>query len=228
VAPGQPAARYAGYMLWRGLVAEPDIPGGLGGKGRDLEMHRAVGAQLVIYCVPGIDGRTEAGRRRVSYAWYDAGRTRLLAETGCIEGDTVSATLRADQFPAGLPEQLGALAQRWWPSPWRECVAWGVTHGQVFGTPVAEYLPERLVRGRVALIGDAAHVASPMTGAGFENALHDVATLAAAVHAGSAADAPRALDRYETERLPAVRRLVSSGMAWGRSWLNNLEPLGHT
>jgi 2-polyprenyl-6-methoxyphenol hydroxylase-like FAD-dependent oxidoreductase len=221
VAPGQPAARYSGYMLWRGLVAEPDIPGGLGGHGRDLEIHRAPGAQLVIYCVPGIDGRTEPGRRRVSYAWYDAGRTQLLADTGCIEGDTVTATLRADEFPAELPEELAALARRWWPAPWRECVAWGVTHGQVFGTPVAEYLPERLVRGRVALIGDAAHVASPMTGAGFENALLDVAALAAAVASGGAA-APRALDRYEAERLPAARRLVSSGMAWGRSWLNAL------
>jgi 2-polyprenyl-6-methoxyphenol hydroxylase-like FAD-dependent oxidoreductase len=107
-------------------------------------------------------------------------------------------------------------------------VAWGVTHGQVFGTPVAEYRPERLVRGRVALIGDAAHVASPMTGAGFENALLDVATLAAAVNDGRAADAPRALDLYEQERLLAVRRLVSSGMTWGRSWLDNLGPLSIT
>jgi 2-polyprenyl-6-methoxyphenol hydroxylase-like FAD-dependent oxidoreductase len=228
VAPGHPAARYSGYMLWRGLVAEPDIPGGLGGHGRNLEMHRAPGAQLVIYCVPGIDGQTEVGRRRVSYAWYDAGRTQLLAETGCLEGDTVTATLRADEFPAWLPGQLAALARRWWPSPWGECVAWGITNGQVFGTPVAEYLPERLVRGRVVLIGDAAHVASPMTGAGFENALLDVAALADAVDSGSAADVPRALDRYQRERLSPVRRLVSSGMAWGRSWLDNLEPLSLT
>jgi hypothetical protein len=28
----------------------------------------------------------------------------------------------------------------------------GVTHSQVFGTPVAEYLPPRLIRGRVALV----------------------------------------------------------------------------
>jgi 2-polyprenyl-6-methoxyphenol hydroxylase-like FAD-dependent oxidoreductase len=225
VAPSQPTARYAGYMLWRGLVAEPDIPGGLGSHGRNLEMHRAPDAQLVIYGVPGIDGRTEVGHRRVSYAWYDAGRTQLLEETGCIDGDTVTATLRADELPAGLPEQLAVLARRWWPSPWGECVAWGVTHGQVFGTPVAEYLPERLVRGRVALIGDAAHVASPMTGAGFENALLDVAALAAAVDGSSAAGAHRALDQYEAERLPAARRLVSSGMAWGGSWLGSVQPL---
>jgi acyl-CoA synthetase (AMP-forming)/AMP-acid ligase II len=32
----------------------------------------------------------------------------------------------------------------------------------------------------------------------------------------------------ERERLPAVRQLVSSGMAWGRSWLTSLEPLSRT
>ncbi|WP_300605139.1 FAD-dependent monooxygenase [Trebonia sp.] len=221
VAPDQPAASYAGYMLWRGLVAESDVPGGLGGRGRDLEMHAAPGAHLVVYCVPGPDGRTDAGRRRVSYAWYDAGRTRLLREAGCIEDGTVVATLRGDQFPAGLPAQLAALARRWWPAPWGECIAWGVTHDAVFGTPVAEYLPERLVRGRVALVGDAAHVATPMTGAGFENALLDVRALAASLIRVTGADVWAGLDRYEQERLPHARRLVSSGMAWSRSYLRS-------
>ena len=34
-------------------------------------------------------------------------------------------------------------------------IGWGITHGQVFGTPVAEYLPPRPVRECVALAGDA-------------------------------------------------------------------------
>jgi 2-polyprenyl-6-methoxyphenol hydroxylase-like FAD-dependent oxidoreductase len=221
VAPDQPAASYAGYMLWRGLVAESAVPGGLGGHGRDLEVHAAAGAQLVIYCVPGADGRTGTGRRRVSYAWYDASRTQLLRETGCIQDGTVVATMRAGDLPAGLPAQLAALARQWWPAPWGECIAWGVTHGEVFGTPVAEYLPARLVRGRVALIGDAAHVASPMTGAGFQNALLDVAALAASLDRATVPDVPASLDRYERERLPDARRLVSSGMAWGRSYLRS-------
>jgi 2-polyprenyl-6-methoxyphenol hydroxylase-like FAD-dependent oxidoreductase len=221
VAPGQPAASYAGYMLWRGLVAESDVPGGLRGRGRDLEVHVAPGARLVIYCVPGPDGGTDVGRRRVSYAWYDASRTQLLREAGCIQDGTVIATLRDDEFPAGLTAQLADLARRWWPAPWAECIAWGVTHGEVFGTPVAEYLPARLVRGRVALIGDAAHVASPMTGAGFQNALLDVAALPAGLDRATEPDVPAGLDRYERERLPPARRLVSSGMAWGRSYLTS-------
>jgi 2-polyprenyl-6-methoxyphenol hydroxylase-like FAD-dependent oxidoreductase len=97
-----------------------------------------------------------------------------------------------------------------------------VTHGQVFGIPVAEYLPPRLVRERVALAGDAAHVASPMTGAGFQNALLDVAALTACLGSASAATVPAGLIRYEQERLSQARQLVSSGMSWGRSYLSSL------
>jgi 2-polyprenyl-6-methoxyphenol hydroxylase-like FAD-dependent oxidoreductase len=182
------------------------------------EIHAALGAQLVIYCVPGPDGRTDRGHLRVSYAWYDGSRTGLLRETGCVQGDAVVATLRGDQLPATLVSELDRYARRYWPAPWGRCVSWGITHGQVFGAPVAEYLPPRLVRERVALAGDAAHVASPMTGAGFQNALLDVAALAACLGGADAVGVPAGLARYQHERLPLARQLVSSGMSWGRSY----------
>jgi 2-polyprenyl-6-methoxyphenol hydroxylase-like FAD-dependent oxidoreductase len=219
VDPARPYATYAGYLLWRGLVREADVPGGLGGRGRNLEVHGAPGAQLVVYGVPGADGRTDAGHRRVSFAWYDASRTELLRETGCLDGDRVVGTLTSDRLPAGLTGELSELAGRYWPAPWDRVISWGATHGEVFGALVAEYLPDHLVRDRVALVGDAAHVASPMTGAGFENALLDVAALARDLASVTAGDVPAALERYERERLARVRGLVSSGMAWGRSYL---------
>jgi 2-polyprenyl-6-methoxyphenol hydroxylase-like FAD-dependent oxidoreductase len=48
---------------------------------------------------------------------------------------------------------------------------------------IAEYVPDKLVKGRVALVGDAAHVPTPMTGSGFSASLHDAETLAAAIAA---------------------------------------------
>jgi 2-polyprenyl-6-methoxyphenol hydroxylase-like FAD-dependent oxidoreductase len=97
-----------------------------------------------------------------------------------------------------------------------------VTNGQVAGFPVAEYLPSRLVRNRVVLVGDAAHVATPMTGAGFENALLDVAELANDFRNASGPAVPTALARYEQGRLLRVRGLVSSGMSRGRSYLSTV------
>ena len=122
----------------------------------------------------------------------------------------------------GLVSELDRFAQQHWPAPWGGGIGWGVTHGQVFGTPVAEYLPPRLVRERVALAGDAAHIASPMTGAGFQNALLDVAALAACLDSANTASVPAGLVRYEQERLPRARQLVSAGMSWGRSYLSLL------
>lgn len=222
VAPEQPTASYAGYLLWRGLVCEADVPGGLNGRGTDLEIHRAPGAQLVIYAVPGSDGRTDSGHRRVSCAWYDGSRTDLLRDTGCIKDGAVVATLRNDQIPDALVSELRDYARRYWPSPWDRCVSWAVTHGRLFGAPVAEYLPPRLARDRVALVGDAAHVASPMTGAGFQNALLDVAALAASLRGADPASLPDGLARYERERLALARQLVSAGMSWGRAYLSSM------
>jgi hypothetical protein len=76
--------------------------------------------------VPGSDGRTGRGHRRVSYAWYDGSRTDLLRETGCIQGNTVVATLRSDQLPAGLARELDRYAQRYWAAPWIRCISWGI------------------------------------------------------------------------------------------------------
>jgi 2-polyprenyl-6-methoxyphenol hydroxylase-like FAD-dependent oxidoreductase len=224
VSPDAPTAGFAGYMLWRGLVPEAEVPGGLQGRGRHLEVHSAPGYELVIYGVPGPDGSTAPGHRRVSYAWYDAGRTELLRDSGCVRDGAVVGTLYSDRLPASLTAELASLARRWWPDPWAECIAWGVTHGEVFGTPVAEYLPVRLTRDEVALVGDAAHVATPMTGAGFHNALLDVEVLATVLAGEGGTDGPAALRRYEERRLPQARRLVQSGMAWSRSFRTRTQP----
>jgi hypothetical protein len=76
-------------------------------------------------------------------------------------------------MPDALLDELAALARRHWPSPWREAILDGIAHRTILGTPVVEYMPDRLVRGRLCLVGDAAHVATPMTGNGFGTAASD-------------------------------------------------------
>jgi len=70
-------------------------------------------------------------------------------------------------------------------------------------------------------VGDAAHVASPMTGAGFETALLDAGTLAMEAGQGIAGNqAIQVLQRYERERLQPDRALVQYGHTWGESYLH--------
>lgn len=43
-----------------------------------------------------------------------------------------------------------------WPSPWREAILDCIERRADIGTPIAEYVPDQLVDGRLALVGDVA------------------------------------------------------------------------
>nr|WP_223217040.1 FAD-dependent monooxygenase [Agrobacterium pusense] len=94
----------------------------------------------------------------------------------------------------------------------RDCVK----RRAVIGTPIAEYLPDTLINGRLCLVGDAAHVPTPMTANGFSSSLDDALSLGAALAQGVEPD--QALRSYEADRLPIVRRIVQSGQDFSRRY----------
>lgn len=212
VAPQQPLARYAGYVIWRALLDERDVPGGVEGRGNVMEFFSTASARLTIYCVPGADGSTRIGERRISFAWYDAGRNRLMQQTGCVTEDGyVVGTLYQVRMQPDLIAELGDLAERMWPSPWRHAIRTAIRTGRLFATPIAEYVPSRLARDRAVIIGDAAHLASPVVGAGFKTGLLDVESVARRLRE-TPDDVPHALLSVEADRLRPAQRMVQSGM----------------
>ena len=75
-----------------------------------------------------------------------------------------------------------------------------------------------LTRGRVALVGDAAHAMAPNLGQGACQALEDAVELASALAAtdGDTAERPRAYERRRLRRVHRVaRRSRSAGIAAG-------------
>jgi 2-polyprenyl-6-methoxyphenol hydroxylase-like FAD-dependent oxidoreductase len=224
VAPHQRDARFAGYVLWRGLVAEASLPRDTQWPDGLVRVMHSNRYRLVAYPVPGSDGSLTPGTRQISWAWYDPDRRELFSQLGCLQGDHVVATLTGDRIPASVLEKLIDLARVSWPRPWREAIATSLQARRAFATPVAEYLPERIANGRVAILGDAAHVASPMTGRGFTTALHDVVALGEAVADGiTDGRGERALSEYERSRLPAARELVQSSQLWGAQYLASIS-----
>lgn len=223
IAPDAPHARYAGYIVWRGLVDERTLtrPAPWSSNG-GLWIEYVGGYRLVAAVLPGRDGSVQAGQRQITFAWFDVHQEELLRRTGCLTADGyIVRTLGRGMIDEEARARLGALIPQLWPTTWAEAVAVGVRSGDALsGAPIAEYRPERIARGALAIVGDAAHVVSPMTGRGFATGVEDAAVLAAML-ADRRANEPVsiALARYEVARLPFVRALVTSSRRLSADYL---------
>jgi 2-polyprenyl-6-methoxyphenol hydroxylase-like FAD-dependent oxidoreductase len=218
VAPDQPYAQYAGYVLWRALVSDRDLPSA----DAALPVHDTMrvvarnGYQLVAYAVPGADGSVQPGRRRLSLAWYDRGRTEMLREQGCIDQSRVLGTLRPGDIPEDVADDLRRESHLW-PPPWPEVVGRAIDERRLFGFPVAEYVPSAISNGPAAIVGDAAHAASPMTGGGFRMALMDALAIGGALAEHGPSE--EAVASYGQAQLGPARRLALAGRRWSESFL---------
>jgi 2-polyprenyl-6-methoxyphenol hydroxylase-like FAD-dependent oxidoreductase len=220
VAPDRPDARYAGYGLWRGTIAEADLPAEVNFAGRPqkgslwTERYR-----LVSYEIPGPTGGIAAGQRMINWVWYDPDLTSLFEATGCVQDGVVRRSLYPHELDAMQVARLEEQTERHWPEPWRSVVLGTLAAGRVFATPIAEYVPRRLTHGRLALLGDAAHVVVPATGAGLFTGLEEVEALGRAIEA-ERRGGPFALETYEGERLGPARQLGESSRDWSRAYLD--------
>lgn len=214
-----PTARYAGYILWRAMVNEEDLVGltQLPTSQEPSREHFAENYRLVTYLVPGSTGDIRDGHRRLNLVWYDPAREALLRSRGLLDTEVVLGSLGANELPEEISQELFAKADQVWPEPWRAALRFALDHHLVYGTPVAEYLPQRLVSGRIALVGDAAHAATPMVGGGFQVGLLDAALLANSM--GSASDVYASLRNYERARLEPAIAHVRRSLAASRDYL---------
>jgi 2-polyprenyl-6-methoxyphenol hydroxylase-like FAD-dependent oxidoreductase len=153
VSPARPFAPYGGFLLWRALVEESWLSmqtlarDSLGG-GRSPHPEAA---RLVIYRVPGPNGETSPGKRAITLAWYDASRTQWLRDRGHLESDEVMGCILPAAVDDELRAELLAIAVKRWRGAAREIITAAIEHEVIFGTPLAEYLPETLVAGRLGL-----------------------------------------------------------------------------
>lgn len=214
VTPGRSLAAYAGYVAWRALFDESAVPGGIGGRGDSIEFFSRGMYRMTIYCVPGADGSTRHGSRRICFAWYDGSRNEVFLDAGVLTADGhVVGTLPPSRVPPAVLAELDDSADGHWPDPWNRAVRSAIRGGHVYGTPIAEYVPDRIVRARAVILGDAARLASPVTGAGFLTGLRDIESLARRLRQHPD-DVPAALAEVESDRLADARRLVRSGMGF--------------
>lgn len=204
---------YAGYVLWRGLCPRAALAGPLAALA-GLSINSLPDQHFVAYPIPTYAGDTAFDAQLINWGWYRP--TPAAAARVLLQGP--SRVLVPHAFAEGPPpeawrsELRAALAR--WPLEVRELVEKTLTIGRVVPHPVHEVEPGRLARGRIALVGDVAHQASPITGAGARMAMSDALTLAAAL--GADVDVTRALERYARQRELEAAAVVASGQQAGR------------
>lgn len=165
--------------------------------------------------------QTNNNPRRYFWQWYDPTSDEYLRESGALVGSVSQHSLVNEDIADSQYDEINRRAENW-PAPWNDIVRYSVRNRSVIATPIAEYIPQRLTRGRIAIIGDAAHVPSPMTGAGFDTGLGDAETLGELTGQGVMGEqGPRVLKTYARQRLKTARRMVKSGQGFASQLLGN-------
>ncbi len=205
------AARYAGYVAWRGLEAERDLPGPLVDALSDrFTLFSRPGLQMLCYLVPGAEGSTEPGTRRVNWVCYVNTPEEALEHlmTG-RSGTRFRSFLPPGEATEDVRRTVLTLAERRLPPLFHALVEASTP----FMQPVQDVDVQPRLHDRAVLIGDAAGTVRPHTASGTSKAFGDAAMLADALK-GWRRERPVPADRLETwatSRTAALSSLARRG-----------------
>jgi 2-polyprenyl-6-methoxyphenol hydroxylase-like FAD-dependent oxidoreductase len=171
--------RYCGYLLWRGMVAADALDDEVRATFLDgyLHLRPAPGGHFVCYEVPAA---TAGGPRRLNWGWYvvagPAARDALLQRAGMPQDTVIVPPARLDAQDREAAVERAAAT---WPRPWALLVAQTAAAGGLFVNAIHEFVADVVAREPVVLLGDAAHLLSPITGSGAARAMRDALALEA-------------------------------------------------
>ncbi|MGF9696590.1 FAD-dependent monooxygenase [Paenibacillus sp. MABNR03] len=219
LSPDKPFADYAGYLVWVGKVDEELLPK-KDWKKRQLSsayFNDSAAGTLTTAVMPGIKGGINPGQRWIGFCWFDHSHNHLLSELGVLKGGIAQHSLYGEAIPDSLLEELSQTSQANWNKEDDAILQIAIKDRSLIGAPVNEYIPNILSKGRIAMIGDAAHTMSPMTGAGFNDSLDDTVAIMDSIKQYPNS-ITQALGEYQTRRLDVVRQDVLGGQGFNRSF----------
>jgi 2-polyprenyl-6-methoxyphenol hydroxylase-like FAD-dependent oxidoreductase len=202
---------YSGFIAWRGLAEEARL------SKRTLErvfeefcFCMPPGEQMAGYPVRETAPTGASARRAFNFIWYrpvaDAGLDRFMTDsTGARHDVNVPPPLVNPQIVA----EMRADAEWLLSAEFVDIVA---AVDQPFYQPIFDMTVKSMIRGRVALIGDAAFVARPHVGAGVTKAFDDGQALAQCLD-GAGID--EGLARFNALRQPIGVRVVERARELG-------------
>jgi 2-polyprenyl-6-methoxyphenol hydroxylase-like FAD-dependent oxidoreductase len=211
------AIEYAGYILWRGLIDESNVPD-IGPFENVIATAVYDGGHVVFYIVPGRNGELEKGKRRLNWAMYenvaDTDLPRVLTDfRGVVHRDS-------------LPPGTASSAQISYIHNLAQANLYGTAANAICATsrPFIQTIYEMSVpyyhKGRVCLIGDASTLARPHTGAGSVKAMTDAIALSKAIETHESLD--EALEAWDGTQSVAGIQLVALGRSLGEAMVTDV------
>ncbi|MGH3341854.1 MAG: FAD-dependent monooxygenase, partial [Carbonactinosporaceae bacterium] len=165
--------RYAGYVGWRGTVAEAKLSGDAATLFEDALIYAVVpGGHIVGYFIPGPDGELARRRRDFNYVWY-----RNVAAGPALDelltdrhGTPCPVSVRPGTVQPRFVDELRAAARDRLPPALMEAVT---RTPAPFIQSIFDVEVPKMALGRVCLVGDAAFAARPHPAAGTAKAAAD-------------------------------------------------------
>ncbi len=198
---------YAGYLAWRGAFPEARLADPHLWAEHDCAYVVFPGGHVILYRIP--DG---AGGHRVNWVLYTAPPPDLDLGLGLDLRLTGPTSLPPGGLTRALAAHLAYVADALVPPFWGALLR-ETAPDELFLQPMYDFTAPRCTAGRVLLVGDAAAVARPHTGAGAVKALQDATVLEAAL--ATADTWAEALDTYDTDRTVSGRSMVDLGRRLG-------------
>jgi 2,6-dihydroxypyridine 3-monooxygenase len=205
---------YAGYVAWRGMVAEASLDWATRAVFDDaITYYVYANSHILAYPIPGPGGSLAPGERLMNFVWY----------RNYLEGSDLDDVLTDDSgqrrdisLPPGVvPErhiaEVRAVATARLPAPFAQIVCGTV---RPFLQVVYDIDVPRMAFGRVCLIGDAAFVVRPHAAAGTAKAAADAWALVDAIERDR--DVPAALARWEPGQVALGGQLLDRTRRIGR------------
>lgn len=199
--------RYAGYVVWRGAVGEWELSEATFALlDEGITYHLMPASHILAYPMPNVDGTLAPGQRQMNWAWYrnvseGADLDDLLTD---VNGQRQPVSLPPGRVQAHHVESIRAAGARL-PGPLAEMV---LATAQPFLQVIVDVEVDRMVFGRVCLMGDAAFALRPHAAVGTAKAAEDAWQLARALGGGDGGDVDEALKGWEAGQLALGRSVL--------------------
>lgn len=204
----QPKAvrRYAGYVAWRGIVPESEVPKALAARFSDAVTYYVYrNSHILVYPIPNVAGSVAPGDRLLNFVWYRNHRDG--EELSDVLTDRHGVTRDLSVPPGAVADRHDAEAKAHatanMPGPIAELIN---RTEDLFLQVVYDIEVDQMVFGRIVLLGDAAFTVRPHAAAGTAKAADDGWTLAEVLT--DSASVGDALAAWEPTRLALGRDLL--------------------